>query len=215
MPSAYYVAPYVPLVALAAGGTFAPPPATGRPTNGPRLLIYGVWDWARGTGLHVQRAAGAAGAAKDWCLCRVEQTSAVLTQIDGDNQIIRLPFGPGNLSAPWSSLALSVRNVAYTALESRGIDMDWVVPSTTIREVVNYVVRILRACQQLGTDYPELTLTDTYAAVSPGQRQRIEAWLRAKGSTSAGLGDSTSIRTLVRRLAGVDWLDVRFGLEAL
>lgn len=79
MPVRLYAVPWMPLFRVGGGGRFAlADPGGGHPTSGPKALVYGTWDRARGSACtHLMRNSW-----RDACIVRVTDLRPELGLID-------------------------------------------------------------------------------------------------------------------------------------
>jgi len=173
--------------------------------NAPRLMAVVDVSWVKGGGYDCGyvRGVNGEGFGKSWALCLVTVPDVDTTSLDAiaqDAQTVDMRFGRIELDTPVSSLPQAVREAAVTVLENRRIPSDWITGSTTVREVIVFIVRLLNACQSLGVDFPEVDLTQTFSTIPALQRVRIRAWATARNIDVGDIINSTPIRAVIRRI---------------
>lgn len=207
MADRFFLTPYQSLWKRGNGARFALTQQVGGIgwANGPRIYALIDVSWVKGSGYDCgfMRGSNANGRGKPWCLCLVtvpDVESALLNTISLDAQTVDLRFGRDALDMLVSDLPQAVREAAANFLEARGVPMDWITPSTTVREVIQFIVRLLKAVQSLDADYPEVDLDQTFSTIPAAQRNRIRNWAVARGLPVGAISNSTPIRTIVRRV---------------
>lgn len=218
MANNYYIAPFE-LVYAIGGGRFAlTNPGNGRAIRASRVAVYGTWDQTRGTRLTTIKGGGAAGFGKTWSLARVQDENPALglidyAALDADPSISRLPVGPDVLGREFGTFAQPVQDAIIARLEALRLPANLIQPTTTIRQIVGYIIRVLFCAQQLGVDFPELDLSATWASVPLAQRQRVLTWAQARGVSTTGLNNQSSMRVIVARLLTAEFGRIEFGGE--
>ena len=198
MPQAYFISPFTTIWPIGGGQWSASSVGAVRgPANGPRLLIYAPVGGLRS---QFEVPFGAAGLGKPFCVCWVETDDTTLAAMDADAQIIRLPWGPAELDQTFADLPGAVQTGIVNRLETARIPADWIQPTTTLRQLLGFVLRVIVCARELGTQFPELDLSLTLASISAARRNAIRNWLAANGATSADLTNTSTIREVLGRL---------------
>lgn len=209
MADAFYIAPFG-LIYPVGGGRWsaASSGAVRGPSLGSRCMIYGP-GWASDAGYQCTAFApvGGSGQGKSWCVTLVtvpDADTATLDALDSDPNILRIPFGRADvLGRTFGDLPGAVQTAIVNAFEARRIPADWITPTTTLRQLLAFVLRLLLCAQALGTSFPELDLTATLRSITLARRNAIRNWLAANGATSADLVNSSTIRQVLTRLVQV------------
>jgi len=140
-------------------------------------------------------------AIKNWMITRVESPDAddpVWALLDGDGLLVRIPVNL--LDDPVADLTQAQRDAIAAELSTRNIPYDWVTAGTTLRQVISYVIRLLRLTRLLRADYPNVSLDQTWSTIPANVRNRVLNWAQANGISTQGLSNSSTIRQILRRL---------------
>lgn len=137
---------------------------------------------------------------KGWCVTRVEapDADAVWTQLDADGLLTRIPVGL--LDTPVSDMTQAQRDAIAQEMAARNIPYDWVTAGTTLRDVIGYVIRLLRLTRLLRADYPNVSLDLTWGSIPAAVRTRVLNWATANGISTAGLNNNSTVRQILRRI---------------
>ena len=153
-----------------------------------------------------------ANGVKAWCLTGIDTDAAIHAALAGDPDIFALPFGALDLDSFVSSIPTAKRNAMAAWMENHGLPTDWIVGTTTVREVVKQIIRALLACQRLGIDYPETSLDNTWATLPLRMQNAIRDLLQRGAVPIADITASTPVRAIVRKFAlyaeVVKWLAI-------
>ena len=212
MSEKYYLSPFQQLYRIG-GGRFSLI-GPGIESNTARLAIYGVWSTDVGNQFQVVNPVSLNGYGKGWCLAWVrndDDTIHPLIAADGQNNL--LPFGPTDLNSQVSTLG-GGQIVSVNLWEGHLLDATWITPTTLVREILGYALRIMLACGQLGVDYPETDLSLKWSTLTNPRRNSIIAWLQSKGLPTGDINNNTPVRTVVTRISQADFGAIQFGNES-
>lgn len=170
---------------------------------GSRVLDY----WTPG----VKTSAVKANGVKAQCLTWIDADDpGVLDAIDKDSLIYPL-FRADELSGKVLSLDSARRTDLGARLDAARIPTAWIGADTTASMLVKSIVKILLACQRLGQDYPEMALSQTFAALSKRQQDAILAMLVSGKVSTGNIRPSSTIGDVVSMFRLYDeatqWLD--------
>lgn len=202
----YYIAPYTTLYAVGGGRFSLTDPGGARQVIGSRVLIHGVWlrDITRHYSETI-KPTGARGRAKDMLgMSYVEAPDAdplnLHKLIQADSEIDLLPWTPDNLGDAFGALSAEAQSVVRSVLSSTFFDDQWISATRTFRDIMSYILHILFAAQQLGTDYPDGALT---ASLGVEKQTAINEYLAAFALPSMS-GNPTN-REVINQLAQADY----------
>lgn len=71
---------------------------------------------------------------------------------------------------------------------------------TTLREVIGWVIRLLRLTKLLRSDYPNVSLDQTWGTIPAAVRNRVLTFAANNGISTAGLNTNSTIRQILRRI---------------
>jgi hypothetical protein len=168
-------------------------PAGPRPRTAPRVLLYApAARWAMVYG----------GTGKGVCVCLADTTDEEHAAALGDAGIVAPPINPDAMDVPVGSIPAAWQTAVAAWLDARRIPRDWIVGSTTLRELLRYIIRLLEICRdgRLSGNYPEADLDLTVGSLSQAQRGALRDWATARGYDISDITASTTIRALVRAL---------------
>jgi len=205
MSVAYYLSPWVAAYAIG-GGNFSliPPllPEDGRPVNISKCLLYGQWNLTPNSSITLRGVTGT-GFGKAICITRVDQDDATHALIVADAAIRRLPFSDKQLDLEFQSLSGSQQQFIVNGLENLRLDSTWIVPTTLVREIVRYIMCVLIGAKELGVDFPETDLANKLNTLSPGQKNRVIAYLDGWKATTSDINSNTPIRDIVTKIGRI------------
>jgi hypothetical protein len=71
---------------------------------------------------------------------------------------------------------------------------------TTLREVIGWVIRLLRLTKLLRSYYPNVSLDQTWGTIPAAVRNRVLTFAANNGISTAGLNTNSTIRQILRRI---------------
>lgn len=184
MPTEYYLAP----VELIIRGS--------RESTGSRVERYRD-QMADPSQAEVNNFMPAAGI-KQWCVTALAAPQEVHDAIAADAAIVRVPTNL--LSRTWGELSTAVQNAILGALAARRVPTDWITSSTTIRQIIGRLLRVLDLTNLMGTAFPEADLAQTYGTLSAAQRAAIRQWCDSNSVDRSDFGTGVTIGTILNRL---------------
>ena len=136
---------------------------------------------------------------RNWCLtyCR-DITNTEHNLIDADSEIREIPFSALDLTV--SELTSNQRTAIQNWLENNQIPIDWITGSTTIRELLRFIIRFAHLIQILKNDFPSELLDATVSDIPNARRQRMLNWAQANNIDTSGITLLTPIRVVLRHL---------------
>lgn len=187
---AYYLSPLTAMFRQSAG-RFALVDVAGlnHQMFGSRAQLYGDWRTDRFELTYRKDGSGITIAA-------VDGDAALHTAIRADMLCRVFPIAVGDLDMSRSSLSLATQTAAGQWLTDAKVPVGWIQATTTGRDVLRFLLRVFGATHLLKADVPT-DLDQPLADLTQARRDRILAWLTARGQSTA---DITTVRELVERL---------------
>lgn len=187
MPIEYYLAP----VELITRGL--------RQSTGSRVELYR--DQMADPSLAQLGSIIPAAGVKAWCATALDAPQEVHDAASADGLIVRVPTNV--LSRTWGELSAAVQNAVLNAMAARRIPSDWITASTTIRQIIGYILRCLDLTVRMtaaGATFPEADLTLTFGSLPANVRNQIRNWANANSIPNGDITTATALRVVVRRL---------------
>lgn len=203
MPIRIYVAPQI-----GSGMMIDPNPSNWTDATGPyRSLLNKYIDSSAGDRFEEIDHPG-----RKISICCVTATAAAHTAIEADPAIT--PVIPRRavdaadlsaiLSAPLASYPLAWRTAARSKMESWGIDTSWITGSTTMKDLLTRLIRILSVAQVAAghgaaadtLGFLGQNLEMIVSAIPPAQRSAIGDWLRSRGIDTSWITGTTTVREI-------------------
>ena len=156
---------------------------------GSRVQLYGDWRTDRFEMTYRKDGSGIT-------LAAVDGDAALHTLIQADVLCQAFPIATANLDVPRSDLTLAQRAAVGSWLADAKVPVGWIQATTTGRDVLRFVLRVFDATHTLTADVPT-DLDQPLADLTQARRDRILAWLAARGQSTSGI---TTVRELVERL---------------
>jgi hypothetical protein len=190
----YYICPYGPIQ------------FHGRTVNAARVLLYATTE---------STVAYRAQPMRDYCLAVItDPLPSTQAAIDADGIINTLPFTSDDLDREWQTINQSVQDTVLAWLTAKNIPTTWIVGTSTILDILTFVVRLHNLCQMTGTNFLQGDLSLPYNSFNTTRRNAfraaVEAWLATQGRAvnwaSLGLTNSTPLGTILTTV--VDILDI-------
>lgn len=137
---------------------------------------------------------------KGWCVTRVEapDADAVWAQLDADGLLTRIPVTL--LDTPVSDLTQAQRDAVAQEMAARNIPYDWVTAGTTLRNIIGWVIRLLRLTRLLRANFPNVSLDQTWGTIPAAVRNHVLTFAANNGISTAGLNTNSTIRQILRRI---------------
>lgn len=146
---------------------------------------------------------GFVGSICAWTLCAYDLTTAahdaLLAALPNTRALPDVP-----LSTTWGSLSTPVRNAISNKLDAAGFDMTWVVNTTTIGEILNYVLHSMQFAKwtdtQIGNKLFDVR-RKTIGDLTPDKWATIQDRAALFGADLTGLASTATLAQVAERFA--------------
>jgi len=148
--------------------------------------------------------------ARAYCLTVVADPSPVTqAAIESDGAIRTLPITSDDLATPLGILGQNAQDTLRAFLTEHTIPTGWITASTTIGEVLRFVINLHLLCQMTGVNFLQGDLTSQYRDFPATQRTAfraaIDAYLATQGRAvdwaALGLSNTTPLGTVLTVVA--------------
>lgn len=192
-------------------GTFSEVSGVRGPVSGAAILLSGNWNADPGTRSSCVKPSSFRGNAKEYALCWVNATPLHHTTIQSDTRNSLVPWTPSQLDNTYSTLTTQEQSGVETVFDRSFLDTQWIQPTATLREIISYFLHVQFAGQQLGSNYPDRSLTTRWNGLPTAEQDAISAFLAERNRPAVTA--NPQLRDIVNSMAQVDWGGITFGNE--
>lgn len=150
-----------------------------------------------------------------WTLCAYELTTAahdgLLAALPNTRALPDVP-----LSTTWGSLSTPVRNAISNKLDAAGFDMTWVANTTTIGEILNYVLHSMQFAKWTNTQIGNKLFDvrrKTIGDLTPDKWAAIQERASTLGVNLTGLASTAALAQVAERFVSVRLRDGKSPLQ--
>lgn len=204
----YYISLWMTGIWVVGDGTYSETSGV-RQVNGAAILLSGNWRTDPATRSSCVKPSSFRGNAKEYALCWVNTTPAHHTLIQADSRNDLVPWTPSELDNTYSTLTAQEQSGVETAFDRSFLDTQWIQQTSTLREIISYFLHVQFAGQQLGSDYPDRSLTTRWNGLVTAEQDAITAFLAERGRPA--VSGNPQLREVVNNMAQVDWGGITFG----
>jgi hypothetical protein len=145
-------------------------------------------------------------------ICAVFALQATHDVINADNTIIPLlpSIQPDEaawhaiLDTPLTEFPSAWKTAASTKLEAAGIPVDWIISTTTLRDLLRYILRVFAWCQIVTGQgnvnvmaFLSNNIDATVGSLSTAQRNAVRTWMQGVGLDTLWILGTTLVRQVV------------------